>query len=161
MAFDAFLKFGDIKGESTDSKHKDEIAIESFSWGVAQHGVQGVGGGMGSGKAAFTDFSVVKVVDKASPALFQACATGKHIKEVLVTLRRAGGEQLDYLVYKFSDVMITGYQASGAPGGGGLPAENLSFNFTKIQIDYTQQNEKGQAAGKVGATYDLKQAKAV
>ena len=162
MAFDAFLKFGDIKGESQDAKHKEEIEIASFSWGVSQAGVSGGrGGGMGAGKAAFTDFSVVKMVDKASPALFKACATGQHVKEVFVTLRRAGGDQLDYLVYKFSDVMVTNYQASGVPQGGGLPDENISFNFSKVQIDYKMQNEKGQAAGSVSVAYDLKQSKAV
>jgi type VI secretion system secreted protein Hcp len=162
MAFDAFLKFKGIEGESQDSKHKGEIEIASFNWGVSQQGVSGGrGGGMGSGKAAFTDFSVVKAVDKASPALFKACATGQHVPEVIVTLRRAGGDQLDYLTYKFTDVMVTGYQAMGAPAGGGLPDENLSFNFSKVQIDYKMQNEKGQAAGSVSVAYDLKQSKAV
>lgn len=162
MAFDAFIKIDGIPGESTDSKHKNEIELESFSWGVSQSGVSGGrGGGMSAGKASFTDFSVVKIVDKASAALFGACATGKHNKEVIVTLRRAGGDQMDYLVYKFTDVMITNYQAAGAPGGGGLPTESISFNYSKLQIDYTVMNEKGQAAGKVGFTYDLKQSKAV
>ena len=35
MASDIFAKLGDIKGESLDDKHKDEIEILSWSWGVA------------------------------------------------------------------------------------------------------------------------------
>ena len=35
MAVDIFLKLGDIKGESTDDKHKNEIEVLSFSWGIA------------------------------------------------------------------------------------------------------------------------------
>ena len=31
MAVDIFLKLGDIKGESTDDKHKNEIEVLSFS----------------------------------------------------------------------------------------------------------------------------------
>ena len=31
MAIDIFAKIGDIKGESADSKHKDEIEVLSFS----------------------------------------------------------------------------------------------------------------------------------
>ena len=34
MAADIFAKIGDIKGESIDAKHKDEIEVLSFSWGV-------------------------------------------------------------------------------------------------------------------------------
>ena len=33
-AVDYFLKLDGIKGESTDAKHKDEIDVESFSWGI-------------------------------------------------------------------------------------------------------------------------------
>ena len=32
-AVDYFLKFDGIKGESADVKHKDEIDVESWSWG--------------------------------------------------------------------------------------------------------------------------------
>ena len=31
MATDIFAKIGDIKGESADAKHKDEIEVLSFS----------------------------------------------------------------------------------------------------------------------------------
>jgi hypothetical protein len=34
-ASDIFAKIGDIKGESLDDKHKDEIEVLSYSWGVA------------------------------------------------------------------------------------------------------------------------------
>ena len=38
-AVDSFLKFtNSIDGESTDDKHKGEIEIDSWSWGVAQAG---------------------------------------------------------------------------------------------------------------------------
>ena len=32
-AVDYFIKFDGIKGESADAKHKDEIDVESWSWG--------------------------------------------------------------------------------------------------------------------------------
>ena len=38
MAVDMFLKLDGIKGESKDYKHKDEIHIESFSWGMSSDG---------------------------------------------------------------------------------------------------------------------------
>ena len=42
---DIFAKIGDIKGESTDSKHKDEIEVLSFSWGVTNAVPAGGAGG--------------------------------------------------------------------------------------------------------------------
>ena len=42
MASDIFAKIGDIKGESLDDKHKDEIEVLSFSWGVERR-FDGVG----------------------------------------------------------------------------------------------------------------------
>jgi type VI secretion system secreted protein Hcp len=45
MASDIFAKIGDIKGESLDSKHKDEIEVLSFSWGVTNSASIGSGGG--------------------------------------------------------------------------------------------------------------------
>ena len=76
MASDIFAKIGDIKGESLDDKHKDEIEVLSFSWGVTNTGVIAAGGGGGAGKATFQDLSIVHKIDKASPLLMQACATG-------------------------------------------------------------------------------------
>ena len=38
---DYFIKFDGIKGESADAKHKDEIDIESWSWGETHPGRAG------------------------------------------------------------------------------------------------------------------------
>jgi type VI protein secretion system component Hcp len=76
MAVDMFLKLSnDIKGESQDHKHKDEIDVLAWSWGVSQSGTFHQGGGGGSGKASFQDISVTKYVDKASNGLLRACST--------------------------------------------------------------------------------------
>jgi type VI protein secretion system component Hcp len=72
MAVDVFLKLGDIKGESKDSKHAGEIEVLSWSWGVSQTGSMGHGGGGGAGKANFSDLSVMHQFDKASPNLMKA-----------------------------------------------------------------------------------------
>ena len=67
MASDIFAKIGDIKGESLDSKHKDEVEVLSWSWGVSQSGTTRPGGGAGAGKASFNDFNFTHRIDKASP----------------------------------------------------------------------------------------------
>ena len=84
MAADIFAKLGDIKGESLDDKHKDEIEVLSWSWGVT-NAVTLAGTGAGQGKAHFGDLSLTHKIDKASPVLMQACATGVHLKEATIT----------------------------------------------------------------------------
>ena len=110
MASDIFAKIGDIKGESADAKHKDEIEVLSFSWGVTNGATIGAGGGAGAGRATFQDLSIVHAIDKASPLLLKACATGVHLKEATITHRKAGKGQQEYLVVKMNDVVITSVQ---------------------------------------------------
>ncbi|HEX2302961.1 MAG TPA: type VI secretion system tube protein Hcp, partial [Gaiella sp.] len=76
-AVDYFLKFDGIKGESADVKHKDEIDVESWSWGETHPGSAGAGGGGGTGKVSMQDFQFVMKLNRASPVLMKACATGQ------------------------------------------------------------------------------------
>ena len=62
MSFDAFLMLDGIKGESNDAKHKGEIDVKSFSWGVSQTGAGHTGLGSGAGKAEFQDLTDRKSV---------------------------------------------------------------------------------------------------
>jgi len=50
MAVDMFLKLDPIKGESADQKHKNEIDVLSWSWGLNQTGSQHHSAGGGAGK---------------------------------------------------------------------------------------------------------------
>lgn len=145
MAVDMFLKLDGIKGESKDHKHKDEIHIESFSWGLSQTGVHGAGGGGGAGKVSVHDISITKFLDKASPELMLKCANGTHIKEGLITVRKAGENPVEYLKIKLSDVLISGVQHAGH--GSDLLSENLSLNFAKFQVEYQEQAADGKASG--------------
>jgi type VI secretion system secreted protein Hcp len=119
MAFDAFLKIDGIEGESTDDKHKGEIEVLSFSWGVSQQtsGSASSAGSLTSQRADFHDFAVVKAIDKASPLLMLQCADGTHIKSVRLELCRAGGDKQPYMEYKFTDVVITAVRPGGSAHG--------------------------------------------
>ena len=90
MGMSIFACVGTIKGESQDAKHKDEIDVLSWSWGVSQSGIAGHGGGGGAGKASFQDFNFTHHVDKASPLVMKACATGQHISGATITVCKAG-----------------------------------------------------------------------
>jgi type VI secretion system secreted protein Hcp len=152
VAEDLFLKLDGIPGESRDAKHKDEIELVAFSWGVTQSGRPGGGGGGGSGRAQFKDFEFLMRVNKASPQLFLATVTGKHIKQALLSVRRAGKAQLEYLKIKFTDVLVTSFAQAG---GQNPPDETVAFNFAKIELEYTQQQPRGGPAPPIRAGWDL------
>lgn len=159
-AVDYFLKIDTIPGESQDSKHKNEIQLESFSFGGSQSGSFASGGGGGAGKVQMQDMHFTKYVDKASPKLMLACANGEHIKSAILTVRKAGKDQQEYMKVTISDCLVSSFQTSGASGHNGLCTESFSLNFAKIAFEYKEQKADGTLGGTTKAEYDLKAMKA-
>lgn len=158
MAVDYFLKIKDIEGESEDSKHKGEIELESWSWSESNAGSHAGGSGGGAGKVHMQDFNFSMSVNKASPKLLLACAQGTHIPEALLTCRKAGKDQQEYLKIKFTDLLVSSYQTGGSSGAV-VPIESISFNFTKIEYEYYPQKKDGTLGPKVPVFYNLKENK--
>lgn len=151
-----YLKIDGIDGESQDSKHKNEIELESFSWGETNSGSHAGGGGGGTGRVAMQDFHFTMRANKASPKLFLACATGEHIKKALLTATKAGKQQQDYLKWTFSDFTVSSYQTGGS-GGDIIPIDQVSFNFAKVEVEYKEQKPDGSLGGSVTAGWKVKE----
>jgi type VI secretion system secreted protein Hcp len=143
MASDYLLEIDGIKGESQDKKYPGTIEIASFSWGAVQSGGAGTTGGLGKGKVSFQELHLTAQMSKASTSLFASCTTGKHIKDAKLRVRKAGGEPADYYVITLKDLLVTSYQTGGSGGGGQLPMDQFSLNATRIEINYSTQDEKG------------------
>ena len=154
-AVDYFLKIDGIQGESRDDRHKDEIEIESFSWGETQSGTFAAGGGGGAGKVSAQDFHFTMPVNKASPALFLACAQGDHIKNAILTCRKAAREE--FMKVTMSDLLVSSFRIGGA--GGLVPADQISLNFAKIEVEYKEQDATGKLVGSIKKWFDFKSAK--
>jgi type VI secretion system secreted protein Hcp len=155
MAADIFAKIGDIKGESLDSKHKDEVEVLSWSWGVSQSASISQGGGGGQGKASFQDLNFTHRVDRASPMLMSACATGNRFKEATLSVRKAGKGQQEFLIIKMSDVIVTGVSPS-ASGDAASTAESVALQFAKVALEYKPTKADGSLDAGVFFKYDVK-----
>jgi type VI secretion system secreted protein Hcp len=155
MAVDYYLKIEGVEGESTDSKHKNEIDVESWSWGATQSGTSAAGGGGGAGKVSMQDFHFVMRVNKASPKLMLACATGDHLKAATLVCRKAGGDQQEYMKIVMSDLIVSSYQTGGSAGDV-VPIDQISLNFSKIEYEYKPQKADGSLDSPVKTGYDLK-----
>jgi type VI secretion system secreted protein Hcp len=154
---DVFLKIEGIPGESADHRHGGEIEILSFSWGAsASHAG---GGGGGAGKVQMQDFQLVTRTSAASPLIFLATVSGQHIPSAVLTVRKAGGEQQEYMTITLRDVVISSYQQSS--GGDVVPTDQISLNFSRIEFEYRPQNPDGSLGSPVKAGWDLKANKKV
>src|SRR2546426_10204129 len=155
-AVDYFLKIDGIDGETNQKGHEKSIELESWSFGETNTGSMSRSGGGGAGKVAMQDFHFVMKINKASPKLFLACATGEHIPEATLTCRKAGKEQQEFLKVKFSDLLISSYQTGGSGHADVVPTDQISFNFSKIEFDYKEQKADGTLGGSTPAGYNLK-----
>lgn len=155
-AVDYFLKIDGVDGESQDHKHKGEIDVSSWSWGETQAGTHSGGGGGGAGKVQMQDFHFVMPVNKATPKLMLACATGQHIPKAVLTCRKAGKEQQEFLKITLSDLLVSSYQTGGSGHSDILPTDQISLNYAKIEFEYKEQKADGTLGGAVKAGYDVK-----
>lgn len=159
-AVDYFLKLEGVEGESQDHKHKGEIDLESWSWGETQAGTHSGGGGGGAGKVSMQDFHFVMKVNKASPKLLLACASGEHIKKAVLTCRKAGKEAQEFLKMTLTDLLVSSFQTGGSGHGDIVPTDQISLNYSKIEYEYKAQKPDGSLDGPVKAGWDLKSNKA-
>ncbi len=155
MAVDMFLKFApEVKGESKDKTHAGEIDLLAWSWGLSNSGTAQHGGGGGSGKVSVQDVSLTKYVDLASSTLVNAVTTGKHFTSATLTVRKAGGSPLEYIVIEMDEVIITSISLGGS-GGEDRLTENVSMNFAKFKYKYTEQLDTGGAGTQGTWNWDI------
>ncbi len=153
---DYFLKIDGIEGESQDAKHKNEIQLVSWSFGATNHGTAAAGLGMGAGKVQMGDFHFVMHANKASPKLFLACCNGDHIKKAVLTCRKAGKDQQEYLKWTFTEFLISSYQTGGTSHSDVIPLDQISINHTECQFDYKEQKADGTLGGAVSVKANVK-----
>lgn len=159
MAVDMFFKIADskgpIKGESKDAKHKDEIDVLAWSWGVSNGGSFGEGGGGGSGKASLHDLSFTKYVDSSTNTLLQHCTTGEHLKDAILTVRKSGGTNpIEYIKVTLTKALVASVSTGGS-GGEDKLTENVTLNFAKIKFEYAKQKDDGGAEAFKAMTWDV------
>lgn len=151
-----FLKIDDIKGESQDKAHRDEIDVLSWSWGMER---PVTGGDTGStrqrGSVVFEDLKCTKYLDKATPKLMEACSKGTHMAEATLVVRKPGTDNpLEYLVITMRDVLVTSVSTGGS-GGEDRLTENVTLSFTEVEVRYTAQNQDGGTGEVVEMTWNL------
>ena len=119
---------------------------------MSNSGSAHTGGGAGAGKVNVQDLSFTKYVDKASSPLLGACCKGTHITKATLTVRKAGGNALEYVMITMEEVLVASVTTGGS-GGEDRLTENVTLNFATFKFQYQPQKADG---SKDGGTIDAK-----
>jgi type VI secretion system secreted protein Hcp len=152
MAIDAHIKFDGIEGESTSADHKGEIVVLAWSWGLTSPAAS-TSGGRTRGKSTPSDLSFTHFYDKASPVLAKTAAQRKHVKTAVLTARKAGEGQKDFLKVTMKEVFIT--SVATAEDGTAL-TEVVTLSYNDIAFSYRPQDSKGGLGGEVKFDWNIK-----
>jgi len=153
MAVNMFLKLDGVAGEATAKGHKDEIEVLSFSWGVSHAAPIAHTDRRRAGRAQVSDINFTMRNGKASPTLMLACASGRHLKEGLFVIEKAGEQPFQFYKVSIGDVLVTSYQVGGSESE--VPIESFSLNFRKLELTETVQDAKGGIAESVEVGFDF------
>ncbi|MFT3953185.1 MAG: type VI secretion system tube protein Hcp [Piscinibacter sp.] len=152
MAISNFLKLDGIDGEATDRSHRGEIELLSWSWGVTNEPASG-GSGSGVGRPMPQALLFVHRYDKASPPLARLAVSGRHLRTAVLSARRSGAGQRDFLVVTLKEVLVTALQM--ADNGDG-PVEQVSLRFGEIGFSYTPQTPRGGVGTPVAMNWNVR-----
>jgi type VI secretion system secreted protein Hcp len=155
MAIDTHIKFDGIEGEATTKDHKGEVEVLSWNWGLSNTAGTG-GGGSGTGRATPMELRVVHHYDKASPLLAKSAAAGRHVPSAVLTARKAGEGQKDFLKITMKEVFITSVVTNGDSNG---QSEEVAMRYGTIDFSYSPQTSKGSLGTPVQFNWNVKTGK--
>jgi type VI secretion system secreted protein Hcp len=151
----AFLDLKGIKGSAEDSGFKEQIPLQSVSWGVTNHGNFQHGKGGSNHRGTIHEISISKIMCQATPTIMQFCTTGDHIETGKLSLCWLSGDtKKAYFEVNLKHVRITSYQMAGS-GGAMHPMESMSLQFVETEVTHTPQSNEGSAEGGVRFAWNL------
>jgi type VI secretion system secreted protein Hcp len=134
---------GPVKGEASTEDHVDDIVVQSWTWGVTAN--TAIGSTVATARRSYRNLVVSKQIDAASTSLLSALATNDEVKDATLTMRKAGGEALDYFRMSLSNARIVNVDIEVSAHG--VPLERVTIAFTKIEVEYKRQQAAGLGTG--------------
>ena len=142
-------------GDSADSNHKNEIAVESFAF-LAKRPTSP------PGATRLSSLRLDKVYDVSSPRLFAAATSGHHIKSAVLTFSTGSDTTgTDVVTYKLSDVIVTSYEQGGANPDTkplGSLEEEIGLRAARVTVSEKRLGAGGKPGPPVTATWQVPKA---
>ena len=136
--FEMYLLLDGIPGGSTAKDRKGWIDITGVDWGVEQAvAISGTGGGMTGvgGKQRALRFTAGS--GAASPALFEACVSGKHITQGTFEVQSGKSVVVQWV---FEDMLVTSFSSGATDADDGLLD---TFTLLARRLRYTTTDTRG------------------
>lgn len=130
---------GKVKGESAVPGHEDEIVVSSWKWAVQAS--SSLGATAATARRSYSGLTVVKAIDSASTALLSALATNDEVKESVLTMRKSGGEAVDYFFITLKEARVNHIEHSTDEHG--KTWEVVTFTFRQVEVEYRRQESGG------------------
>jgi type VI secretion system secreted protein Hcp len=146
---------GDALGKEVDGKNCIEILDVSNGLHMPISGASPGHQSRLHGRAEFQDLSFSKYADSASPHLVSFCAGGNIIKTAIIqhfTASQKDASSTPILAYQITltNVIITSYSLSGS--GHDLPVENITLNYSQIEWQRKEMDNKSTAKAPAAVT---------
>jgi type VI secretion system secreted protein Hcp len=171
---DIYVKFvgaSELNGDSTDTKHKDEIEVNSVSHSVFQPKSSSASsaGGHTAERTEHGEMLFTKDIDKATSKLLRASSAATTYPKVeVVAYRAAGGKsststsqtRVPFWKIVMEDVVVS--SVTTTIGSGELPSETFGLKYGKIVWEYMHTDTSGNPGVSTGtAGWDLRKNVAV
>ena len=148
--YDMFLKVDTVTGDATDSKHRNEIGVDSFSWNESR--------AIGASRPTMDGFVVTMPGSSASPKLFLYGAGGTRIPRVALSVKVRGSNE-DFLKWVLTDAQVLSYKTVANTHGDGM-MDQITFSFAKIETEMHQVLPDGSLGPAAKAGWDQRTNKA-
>jgi type VI protein secretion system component Hcp len=133
-----FLLLAGIPGGSTAKGREGWIDITGVDWGVEQAvAISGTGSGMTGGGSKQRRLWFTAGSGTASPHLFEASVSGKHLTEGTFEVEQG---QSVVVRWVFEDMLVTAFGSSAAEASGGLVD---TFTLFARRLRYTTTDTRG------------------
>lgn len=156
LSYDLFMSIEGIVGESTDIRHQEWIELLLLEHEIQQAKTPDSGSASEGGPDhPLGDYEVLKLLDRSSTKLYEACCSKRLIPQIIIEVCRAGGDGLRLLEIRLEDAVVSSVKfVANVSGENARPAEYVRFRFGRIRWTYTQQANDGSVVGSLSSEWD-------
>ena len=154
-----YFQMDGIQGDATQADHKQWMDIQAMHWNVSRNinTLAGAAANRESSEPAISEVTLTKVSDSSTSKLFQEACTGRSGKDATIDMVTTGNPGQTYIQYKLYNTLVASYTVSSS---GDRPTEQVTLNFTKMEVKYIPFDENNNAKAPMISSYDVSTAQA-
>lgn len=151
------MRVPQVDGGVKDADHVGWIKLIAVNWGITRSGA-GVPGQGVPGSPNFTDITVSKYLDTATPTLFILSCNGRVLNEIVIEAVRTYGLNYTECRYTLTRASIAGVDHRAEDSGPDASLfEQVRIRFAQIKVEYIGLNDKGNPLAAAQATWSVEQ----